>query len=383
MTKELSLVVYILVFSLSIASYSCSTIKRLKTKYKWLFFILSIALVVVFAALRHNVGTDYRNYNTMLISKKYSSLKTFFADKDTEVLFYFLNSIGRKFSSIHLNMLIYSLITVIFFHLAIKVFGIEKDSLKENESGLFNKNTIIAYSVFLFTVFPTSFNQVRQAMAMSIVFLAIAYLYKKDYKKFVIWVVIASTIHLTAIFFLSLLLLDIRLYFQNSEKVYKKYIIPVAFLLFVLIMALNFVFFIGILTKIPFIEHYSYLVENIDIGGNRDLILNAAILIGVIIFAFKSYKNNIDLQVLLSFILFTFILSLTGLSNPFAKRISMYMDLVYIIFFVKIASNRETLKMKNIFALGLLFYSISRFILVYYIMGNSEIFPYAVNLFIN
>ena len=207
-------------------------------------------------------------------------------------------------------------------------------------------------------------------------------LYLKDYKKYIILVFVAATIHLTALFSLVLIFLDFRLYFKKSENKYKKYIVPVTFLVISLILVLNFTFFIGIITKLPYLDHYAYLGEVSDIGGNKDIALTGVLLFAIICFSFESYKKNIDLQVLLVFIIFAFILSLTGLANPDAKRIAMYFDLIYLVFIVIIIDTAIDKCFKYFYISGFIFYAIAKFVVVYYYLGNAEIFPYAIKWFI-
>lgn len=367
MNNMFSLLLYFSVFLLSVLLYGLSKKKSFNSNLRKVLFFASIFIIVVFAAMRNNVGTDYKNYLNMVTSEKYSSLTTFFADKDTEIGFFLINYIGRFFNSIQVTMAIASFITIIFYHLAMKKF---------------EKENVIAYLIFLFTIFPFSFNIVRQAMAMSIVFYAIAFLYKKDYKKFILLIFLAATIHLTALFSLVLILFDARLYFKENDKTYKKYIIPGVLLSLTLIFMINFTFFIGLITKLPYLEHYSYLTNSVNVGGNKDIYLTAVLLILIVIFSFRSYKKDINLQVLLIFIIFAVILLLGGFFNPDAKRIATYFDLVYIVFIIEIINNRKSIKWKNIFSVGFILYALTRFVLVFYYLGNAEIFPYAIKWFI-
>lgn len=362
----LGLIIYLVIFSISILCYTLS--KRITiSKFTRIFLLFcSIITVVLFSGLRYFVGTDYIVYLGMQSSDKWGSIITFTTYKQLEYGYFIINYIGSLTNSLSVTLTLASGITMVFLLLGLKKFNI---------------NNTIAYAIVLLTFFPVNLNLVRQSMAMAIVFYALSFLYKKHYLKFFFLVLLASTFHFTAILMLVLIFFDPRIYDIGKKFRIKKYIIPLLLLFLTALIVINFNFIVTYLTSNPYFSHYSYLVSSERVGQNRDIILNG-ILIGIIlVFGFKLFKNDDSIKALLFILVFGFILSFTGKQMLYAKRISMYMDLIYIVLIIKVIYSFNKTIWKKLFLGGYITYAVIRFIIMYYYLGNAEIIPYVYRMF--
>jgi len=163
-------------------------------KYTKVLFVLSGLVLILIAGLRYDVGVDFHSYLELFsqIEKGY--------DPYTEWGFDFIVnlflSIGLTYQAI---FLFFSTLTILFFLNYIDYFSSYK-----------------YFSLFLFFSLPifyfASFNQIRQFLAVAIFAYSLKYIYSKNIFKYVVLLILASTIHKTALFMLPL-------YFILNKKI--------------------------------------------------------------------------------------------------------------------------------------------------------------------
>lgn len=175
--------VYIIMLIISVFFASCAAKIKHKTEYRRayrIYAVLSCLPFFIVSAIRYEVGTDWYIYDRFFTAINKGT------DKFKEPLFNLLNRVIYLFTddSQFLFIAVAGLI-LSFTFLAI-----------------YKQSVYIPFSILLFFLTPSYFNslnQLRQAVAMSIFLFASQYLWKRDWKKYFLWIIIATTIHISAL----------------------------------------------------------------------------------------------------------------------------------------------------------------------------------------
>lgn len=161
--------------------------KRLSKGFLRIFEILAILPFVLIAGLRVNVGTDYVSYETAYMEPELWS--SHFNEGFMTFIYALRNiSVNPRFFFFATSATIYGL----YVHIA----------LKESEEP--------AFSVLFFVIsedYFCSMNGISQFVAIAVTWLAVAALRKNKWIQAILWCLLASTMHRSALFFLALLLL--------------------------------------------------------------------------------------------------------------------------------------------------------------------------------
>jgi len=175
-----------------------SLILSRKTKNKKFFLAVSFILLFIISALRYNVGTDYNSYVVWF-------------NNITEITE--LNDIGFNIIIMLIKLLnghsqwmfVISSFLILFF-----VYKSCYENQKYYDLSLFLFITLLFYF--------SSFNTLRQWIATAIIMYAIKYIEKKEFKKFFVLVLIASSFHLTALLMLFMyFILNVK--FKNKTRI--------------------------------------------------------------------------------------------------------------------------------------------------------------------
>lgn len=362
MTDIQSLIFYIVMFSISITLYYFAEKTNLSKALNIVLIISSFTVLSLVAALRYNVGTDYENYVRLIYSLNDMSFKEYIMDGNIEIGFYILRFIGFSFQSHQLTFFLSSFLSLLFIHVGLKNFSI---------------NSILPFAFYVFTIFPISFNLVRQGISICIIFAAFGFLSKRDYKKYILLTILSSLFHLTSIFTFIILLFDFR--FLNGSKHQKIVIYGIifAFISVVPMIVMNYQSIVSFLSQFAIFSDLERYTNTLSIGKNRDIVLNAIILLFILLFSYRQYRSDKNITYLLFLLLFGFILSFTGIFNPYVKRISYYFEIIYVLFFLIIIKSFKDPINRFIGKLVVLSFSVLKFVVVFYIIGNNEIFPYS------
>jgi len=157
----------------------------------FVYFVFIIC--IIFAAFRVNVGVDYQSY-----VDKYDLIIDG-NNADFEIGSRALISLSNNFGlGVHGFFFFMALITNLFIYLFIMRHS---------------KNVVISivFYVFFTVFFLASFNAVRQYASISICLFSLRFIIEKRFSKYIFWILLASTLHSSAI-------LTLPLYFFLSKK---------------------------------------------------------------------------------------------------------------------------------------------------------------------
>lgn len=187
---------------------------------KTAYFFIFIMLVLMFG-LRGDFTADYNNYKYLFNYYNSTSLSSIIrVESAQEIGFVILTKFLSDYVSYQVYLVIIGIIIVGCF-----IYGFMNES----------SEPWIALILFIaFGEYFASFNTMRQTIASSILFAGNKYLYSRDFKKYLIFVVIASSMHVTSIIMLLM-------YFLLNAKIDKAYIIRFAVISFVALIGLKIV----------------------------------------------------------------------------------------------------------------------------------------------
>lgn len=331
---------------------------------------LCFTIIFLFMGFRYDVGWDFRWYFTLaqkIYLNKYSIFMTlkdlgiWDPNKFQYLRLEFFNKIIYKIAwyleNPQIVILIYSFLVLYFI----------KKGL-ENE----NKNSIYPWIIFLsIPLFFFNFTSLmRQAVAIGIIFYSYRYIKKRDIKKYLITIILASLFHSTALFIIP------QYYLYNLELSKKKLIL----------MFMSSFFakpFLMIILKLGIFSKYRGYVTN-SVGEGGKIIYFLIIGIGLLVLLFykqlirrKSNRYFINMIILGCFIY----ISLISLGH-LGPRISMYY-IIYILYigkdFIYLFHDKELTKGMFLLLNGVL--------ILFTLYGDlinpyrSQYVPYKINFF--
>ena len=335
---------YIAVFGSSV--YLLGFIRE--NQKKRTFFALAItfaalAMPILLAAYRV-CGTDTFLYMRDYVTTRRIPWKQLIEDIEglSEVGHKFLTKFLGYFKNTRIYLGTYAAITVGMFYLATKKCKFE--------------TLPMVMLLFYFGTFSSSFNVMRQCVAVVLVAYAYTFVFEKRFTKFSIFVFLACCFHLSAF-------VSIFAYFLWTKE---KKLIPTLFLGIVMIA----IFLVSI---------------NLDTGyggevdiefKNRDFYLN--LLLAVIMMTHYSRLVKIDEKNVFFIFLFyiSVVLGLCGFINPYAKRIAMYFGVTsnWVLADIPKCYKDHT----SVWAARLLviFYAVIGFTITAYVLEQGALIPY-------
>lgn len=350
-----SLIFYLCLFSLSALLFFYAQ----KRNHK-LFTIISLLIPILISSLRYNVGTDYPIYVNIFNRTQGQSLLEFIANGSNEIGFYAISKLSFLVTGdATLLFAIFSLITILFFYLGLKRFRISHKPL--------------IFFLFLLNIFPGSFNGVRQSAAVSVCFYAFSFILDKKPGRFIFWTIIAATLHTSAIATLPLYLLSLI-----STKIDFK---VASFLQILkslspsLILLAAFPLLFPIIGAIDLFSHYETYQDIVLAGNNYTFLLYLVILIALLLAARRLISSKTDLSFLSLSAIGTVFMTLGFMSTPI-KRIAMYFTIFPLLLMPKFIDMFNDRFGKFICYTLLIAYGIIFFIISFYILNQSSIFPY-------
>lgn len=254
------------VFFSALANINTYEKKRYTINIKLLFWYLSEIVLIIVAAIRYDVGQDYMYtyvpyFNGLLVG---------YVNEDIEKGFWLLNKIVQLFTKDYVGIFI--VCSVIFFHYIYKAI---REQSKMPTLSVFLLIGTTYYFVFL--------NTMRQMMVVAIFLYSIKYIKERNFKKFIMYMILASTIHVSA-------LICIPLYFIYGLKIRPiKALILLAISIVVKPIVSSFV-----LTLIKLTKYNYYIDSRFDTGeaGNIVLLINVCVLLFALIYYIKKNKKN-------------------------------------------------------------------------------------------
>ncbi len=285
--------------------------EKIRYNNKYYIFIVSFVLIFILGLRGRNVGIDTKVYYDIYNSVKEFSLSNFFV-QDIEYGYYLLQYLIKSiFGEFQILLLI-----VAIFYISVVSYHIYKYS----SNPLFSYILFIIYGFFSFAMSAT-----RQTIAIAFVMIAYEHIKQKKLFKFLIFVFIAMSFHISAVIFLPA-------YWFNKFKLNRKNIL--IFFMIGLVM-------IGFRGPIQIImNNYSRIkYAPVETGGNiMYVFMLISVLIGVIyrkILIDRSINNTYLFYMMISALL---IMPLTQF-HPAVMRLYFYFFIFLVIYIPNMLSS--------------------------------------------
>ncbi len=359
-----SLMFYIVSFIGS--AYMLGLIDELqKKKNVFCFAIVCVALgiPILMAGYRSYTGTDTMVYIYNYVNDAYISWAGFWKSIDGE-----WGEIGHKiltrfigvFTHTRLYLAVYAAITVILVYKVSKKFD--------------KGNIALIMTVFYFVFFVYSFNGMRQYVAIAIVAYSLQFVFDRKFTKFLICIFLATAFHTSAI-------LTIVLYFlwsKDNKLISWGLILPL--LVIILVAGLNLESLLDAIADLELestaINRYTTYTDNEYESKNRDFYLN--LLIAIIALLHYKPLEKLDSRNTLFVIMMLMgtLLGVCGFLNPYTKRIALYFNIAEIWVLANIPKTYSDSRASWLIRFFVLVYAVTRFILIAYVLEQSNLIPY-------
>jgi len=342
-------------------SFSCAALLMYygtKRNHK-LIVGISLLIPIIIGGLRYNVGTDYPTYVAVYDQLSQLSLAQYLSlpSLDIEIGFYFLIKLSNLIMGNYIPLLLFSsFLTVFFFYLGLKRYN--------------TKHTALVYFLFLTVVFPFSLNGIRQGIAISLCFLAFSFIIEHKPKKYILWIVVASLFHKSALFLLPFYFINKLIKNGSHNFVLMKSLLLASIIYFLLPYTYE------LLQTTSFFSRYSAYQSITADGNNNIFYLKVVILIVILLFYKRIISHDKKNIYFLIFIVLDVVLSTLGFGSPFVKRIALYFSLFSPLLLASIPDIFSDKFGKFICYSTLVAYGLLYFYLAFYLMGQSDIFPY-------
>lgn len=331
-------------------------INKNKEKYDDYNFLAFMSMFLISALRNYTVGTDSEMY--MNIFRKVS---TYSLDSSpVEIGYLLLNKILSFINVFGGYQIIFIITSAIILFLMAKTI-IENSKRYE-------------LSIFLFITmyfYYNSFNQIRQYIAIAIMFYAIKYMFNKDIKKYVICSVIAFTFHQSSIIMIPFYFI---LQMNLSDKIVKITLglSVVGYLILDKVLLVVF-------SLIPRYQKYAEgeLSKLLTDGSN---IVHAIILLAlfIVVYKFKDKLISIDKRnnVYINAILFATAFQILGTKTVLFSRIVYYFSIYAILLIPSIVDIFEGENRKKAYlAIMAIYFVICNVLLL---LNQSEVLPYMI-----
>ena len=356
----LSLFFYIITFFISIR---CAYIVEMKYKKNHnrisilIFTVITLSIPIIISSIRYGVGTDFFTYEALY--RRYCDIPFMqIFSADIEIGFVLIAKIAYIFNNKQIVFAIYAILTVVFIWL-----------------GILNKKEKISISLcfflYLFLNFTSSFNGIRQALAVAIVAYSYKYLCNRKFLKFLIFNIIASMFHTTALFFIPFYFI-----FQKNANKKINICIKTFVILLLMILIVNFENIFKFITSYNIFDKYSNYINYENETNNLIIFVKIFILCFISIYKNKIVKYDKDNDTYYFLLIIDVMLTILGFQSPYLKRITTYFSISTIFLLPSIPKVIENKKEKQLITLGIMGYALAMFIITAYILGHSDVIPY-------
>lgn len=327
-----------------------------KRKYNWLFLGIALISLILVSGLRYKVGTDYYQY---------SEIYTFYGNDPInwlgeEVGFDALNKILYK---INTNPQFFFLVTSMFINVGVVIF-IKSYSI--------NLPMSMYFYITNFTYYLTM-NGIRQYIAAIILALGFKFVLNKEFKKYLIVILIASLFHASVFIMIPLYFIGITDIKSIGNKLFAAFI------------ALAFIFyqpFVNIMFKVlenTSYAHYQSEFANLDDGAN---ILRLVIWALPIILVWLRREKMKEIygnksSIIFNFCFYGMCFMALAYRHKYFARVCMYFDIYYLLLFpmiIKLFTKKENRIIAYGMVVGYFLYST-----ILLSSGEAWIAPYQYN----
>lgn len=357
--KILTILLYLLIM-IFIPLFISLAAKYKNKKRRYGYYIISLIIPSLVAAFKGTTGTDSLMYNNM-----YDNLVVQRSGQ-VEVGYMWLNN---TFSKLNIP---YQLFLFFLYFVMLYLILISLDRYRDSI------NMYVASFILFSTYYFSSFNIMRQCIAVSICFYAIiSYLETKKIKALIL-ILLASLIHITSLLCIVIFFIA-QLYKRKSKKAFLiASVIVGSFLLF------NKQLIGNIILKVSNNTYYSdYLIKatNNNLGIISYLIELSPIIILLILY-FNYFKETKKLFIIYSLLIIGYIISaLSSVADTQAARMGLYFT-TFNTLILGFCSNKN-IRLNGVFTLDkdvissvILLYYFIMFIYSIIIRNFGEIIPY-------
>lgn len=355
--EETSLLLYLFVFIFSAYMMYCAYLKYNTLAIRRCCLIIAFVMPVLLAAFRA-CGTDIYTYAAQYNRALKEPILWFWQEGGSfEVAFDLIKKAARHVGSIRIMLAICAVITVL------PVYA----SVWERRDSVNIGYVILA---FLMNFYPTSFNIIRQYMAIGIVCLSYKYIFNRNFIKFIICILLAAMCHSSAIAFIPAYFLWTK--DNDLAKDWRLW----AILLVVLVVSLRLESFLGSGIFSGDLERFEGYLDGHGSGQNRDFLLNVVIAVMIIPLLKQLSRQNNKNKFYFVMLLMQCLIGLTGFNSPYIKRVGLYYGIAEIFILGAIPKLQFERKTKVFIKVAVLIYIVGKFLLVDYFLNQPKIIPY-------
>lgn len=333
-------------FYIFIGIFAASFYKIGNDKNSKLAKVVSFFILFLTSSLRYGIGHDYLNVYVPIFNKIAMGHNVTW-DIGTIVV---CKIITLFTSDPFWFFFVFSFFTNLFIFLAIE------KQFKNNRYGWL--------AILLFVIsgaFVSSFNIVRQYLSIAIFLYSIQYIISGNFKKYFFWIIIASTIHNSAIIL-------IPVYFIRKINMNLKH---------------QLVYSIGLLILLPFIDKIFYFILSftkyvnyldIDLFNTAnatisELFISLFLFIFTMIFSYRKNKYEKQFKVYYFILLMYLLISIFSSKIILAYRIIVYFKIIQIVIIPYEISKMDNRNNRLLFELLFILFYISMFLYGGYVLG--------------
>lgn len=343
--------------------------------------ILAILLPAILAGCRDSsVGVDTGAYGISFFQSACLSdsfmefFKPYMTSITGEPLFFLIIYIASRFTNnYHAGLFAYNLITIIFLYAGMKRY-----------KKLMNTPIWLGMLLYYLAFYNRTLNMMRQAIAISVVFYSVSYLFEKKFYKYIIWIIVAFGFHNSAIIGLLFLPMYLILDQENNITIKKQLKRSIIFLGCVILLlsigsvGINFLVSKGIVRDnyLNYLSGGRYSSHKLSIG---------LVMIYIIYFILymKHYKYLNQRRLHATFFAIISILSIFScfgsLISTFISRIGYYFTPLQMLSMANIV-NCYNIKSKKDWIILIVSYTLLIWFITFVIKGHEGTIPYIYNI---
>jgi len=328
--------------------------------------ILSILIPSVVSGLRYEVGVDYRNYYMAFrkiekLDWKYINDKLY-TGLNAEPVF---NAWIKLLTYFFNTKVIFGILTFITLFVLVKAMITQYGEYR----------LALCFFVYMCIYYGESLNNVRQFLAISLVFASYTYIFQNKPVKFLFLTGIAALFHTSA-----LLIIPLWFFWDHKKSCALSVSRVLKYFIVIVVVELTWEPILALLIgKLSFLERFKmYLIAENSANGTFYIKLGLLVLflLGI---RYMDEKNE-RINLLTYAFVIDVLISIIGFSVSPIKRIGLYYGVpsCTIIGTLPQLINLSNIQSRKIAVAFVVLFGIIYFILYYYTLGNAGVMPYKI-----
>lgn len=333
----------------------------LSKKIRQLLLIIILPSIIIFLGFRYKIGVDWLFYYTSYIDSIYNTSIEFGYNALTKIS----NYLGINYFTFQFIITTLSILSLLVFF------------------KLFSPTPIFCLAIFILNSFIFNVEAIRQIISLSICTISLIYLSKNRIYTSLILVMLSSTIHISALVYLTCIILYLSNYIRNVTFILSLIFLIISFFGYSI---LEFpIYILSELSDNPFIKKIHWYTLNKSSIITYSLFMKLTVILAYYyLFIYnrnKSQNSNIIFSCLTAMLLS---ISLVGIYGTIISRIEIYFlpALFCSISLILISINNTRLKIISI-AVCLFYFSISYVRVTSIDYFKEQYIPYENHLFID